>query len=171
MSQTIWDLVNSMYLTFIHSNPIQQYGILGVIIVGLVPSFVLFVPDESVLIPVYQSNPTVAQFHTMLLAYGLSVFVSNTLMFYTAHHLTNLIRQEKKKAQEARHMLYKYRIPVFLIAPSFIFGIGDLIIIIAGIKHFNYMGIFPYLFVGSFIRALWGILIAVYGPAIFGFHP
>lgn len=161
-------MAQTAFSTFIHSNPLQQFGLLGVFIVGIIPSFVIFVPDESVLIPVYLSNPISDQVHKMILIYGFGIFLSGTMIFFASHHLTNLLRKEHKEAVEAKHFLYKYRMPVFIIAPSLLFGVGDAIVIWAGIRHLHYLGILPYLILGSFIRAIWGVLIVIFVPHLIG---
>lgn len=160
----IEELFNNMSLffsEFVKTNSFHDFALAIIFIVAGTPSF-FFIPNEAFTIPAYVLGVSPL---LILLAVGFGGFCGDSLIYFVSKHIHK--KYTGNEIKHASHWLYKYKHIVFVISPTLFFGIGDLIMVLAGIRHLNYLGIAPFVLIGNFIRAILGIIVIVYGIELF----
>ena len=156
-----FDIVLNAIVEFSKSQLFSDFSLFFIMLYASSPSF-FFMPNELLTVPAYLLGVSVP---LIIVAVGVGGFLGDSAMFFLSKHIHKKITG--KKERKVNHWLYKYKHLVFVFSPSAFFGLGDAIIILAGIKHFHFRDIVLYLFLGNLARGLWGMLLVVYGISLF----
>ena len=139
----------------------HDMALLFIFIYAATPAFIP-APNELLTIPAYAFGVTPL---AIILAVGIGGFVGDSLMYKFARKIHH--KWKGKTAKNVNHYMYKYKHLIFVASPSLFFGIGDIIIIFAAIKHIPYREVAPYLLIGNLVRAVWGMGLVLLGVELF----
>lgn len=156
-----YNALQTMFVEFTKTDLFHNFALFFVFLIAMSPSFQPL-PNEVFVIPAYLSGVS-ALF--IVIAVGIGGFLGDSGLYFLGHHIHKKIKGETKG--KVNHLLYQYKHFVYVASPTLFFGLGDVIMIVSGIKHIPFKGIAPYLILGNFLRGIWGMILVFYGIQLF----
>lgn len=144
-------IINFISKTVQSSIIINDYGLLGLFFIQLLPSFFLIDTASTVSAIILGFNPI-----AVIIFAVLGGVVGDLLWYFLAYFsYRKLKRIENGKALRLEHRFHKF---VFLLTA---FPGGELILIYAGVRHIDLKQIIPYIITGHVLKTIIAILIGL----------
>lgn len=156
-----YQVIESAFIEFTKTDLFHNFALLFIFLIAGSPSFQPL-PNEVFVIPAYVSGLSPLLIVT---AVGFGGFIGDSALYFLGHHIHKKIKGTTKS--RVNHWLYKYKHFVYLASPTMFFGIGDVVMILSGIRHISFRGIVPFLILGNFLRGIWGMILVIYGIELF----
>ena len=156
-----YNILQTVFTEFTKTDLFHNFALLFIMIYASSPSF-FFLPNEVFIIPAYLSG--VSPF-LIVIVVGVRRFLGDSGLYFLGHYIHKKIKGEIKG--KVNHWLYRHKHLVYVASPTMFFGIGDVIMIVSGVKHIPFRGIIPYLLAGNFLRGIWGMVLVIYGIQLF----
>lgn len=149
-------IINNIFFTITNNPFIVTYGLWGVFIVVILPF--TFIPKIVLVTPFLSAGYSP---FSILLILSIGGFIREMIVYYFAK--TIYLKMKKNPVEEARaeHFFHQYGEIIFFIIP-FIYGVGDFIMIYAGIKRVSLIKMTPGLMLGQIVSAIVSITATMY---------
>lgn len=134
---------------------VNIFGTLAIFVYGFVPSALKIIGTTGFFIALFQDgvNPFI------LIGLGaVGETIGSGIMYLIGRFIFRIFKGKSKDLAGAEHFLVKYRLIVFYIVP-FAGSLGDIAVILAGHQRIGFLRIFPFIFIGNFVRyGIWFLI-------------
>ena len=149
---TIFDIIINFVSKIVQSSVIiQDYGLLGLFFIQLLPSFLLIDSAATVSAVILGFNPI-----SIIIFAVLGGVIGDLLWYYFAYYSYRKIK--KIENGKAETLIHRYHRPIFLFTS---FPGGELILIYAGVKHIKLKQIIPFIIASHVIKTTIAILVGL----------
>lgn len=146
----------TIFEQLVNTNFFNQYGLITLFIFAVIPSFIPL-QLEIAIIPLLSTGITPT---AIIVVSTLGTFIGKYILYVAGKYgYKKITKNENQKAMETKHLIHKYRYLWFFVS-QFVYILGDLIVVYAGVKHMKFESFALPLFIGNLGSSIMLVLVA-----------